>query len=341
MQRCFDLAQKGIRSTKNNPMVGALLVFENRIIGEGFHQKYGGAHAEVEAINSVAESDRNLIEKSTLFVSLEPCCTTGKTGACTDLILKSKIKSVYISASDPNPNVNGKGINILKENGVKVHKGLLEKEGKRLIRKFKTNLKARPYKVIKFAQSLDRFIAGKDGPTSISSNETNILVHQWRTQFDGILIGSNTAVIDNPKLNVRHVDGPAPLRIVIDKSLKTPKTHQLWTDELPTVFVADSEDQSKGNKRIARLNFDEPIWPQLDTFLYEMGICSLLIEGGANTINHMTKFGFWDEARVISSTLKLFEGTKAPLIIGKRISHKIIGTDEIDIIFNNMSVNIR
>jgi diaminohydroxyphosphoribosylaminopyrimidine deaminase / 5-amino-6-(5-phosphoribosylamino)uracil reductase len=316
MQRCFDLAQLGRGVVSPNPMVGALLVYDGRIIGEGWHQKYGQAHAEVNAINSVKPENQAFISKSTLFCSLEPCTHFGKTPPCVDLVLKHKIPKVVIANTDPNPLVAGKSIEKLRNAGVEVISGVLEAEGKRLNAAFFKWIKHKtPYIILKWAQSQDGFISKKGEQTSISNPYTSRLVHQWRSECDAILVGTNTALIDNPRLDIRFASGgKSPLRIAIDLQGKIPMNAHLLDDSLNTWIFGKAR---KGN--FSKTNFIETQSENLITDLLEnlflQGKAILLVEGGAHLLNQFIKQGNWDEARIIENTQNISEGIFAPKLI--------------------------
>jgi len=336
MSRCLDLAKLGGKAVKQNPKVGAVIVYNNRIIGEGYHQKYGSHHAEVNAVNSVKPEDKHLIAESEIYVSLEPCCIVSKTPACTDLIIRSGIKKVFVGCLDPNPKVAGRGLNILKEHGIEVSSGILEEACKNMIRPFKTHiLKKRPYVILKFAQSADGYISKKEAQTSISGAQSQILNHKWRTEIDGILIGTNTAVIDNPKLTSRAFPGDNPIRLVIDKQERIPKTHHLLSDNGHTVIFSNNAQyklQSNTNKITQAIDLENEIEGILN-YCFNSGINLLLIEGGRQVINSFVKSGLWDECRVIKAPILLGEGVKAPIIEMQLQDRYRLGEDEVFIGF--------
>lgn len=339
IRRCFELAKKAGKNVKSNPQVGAVIVHKSRIIGEGYHQEYGAAHAEVNAIKSVSLEDQKLLSESTLYVSLEPCCIHRKTPACTDLILECKIPKVVCATTDPNPEVAGAGMDKLSKAGIIVKQHILEEEGEILIRPFKRHLAKRPYIIVKFAQSQDHFISAKEKQSKISNQYTDHLVHKWRSEADGILIGTNTAIIDDPMLNNRLYSGSSPKRIIIDRSLKIPKSHKLWTDQYESYFISESESSKEKNKEVIQMNFDDKFWDNLLEKCFDLGVYRLLIEGGTETINTLVKSGNWDEARIITSPIKLESGVKAPILKGKLIESFRVNTDLINIIFKHMYVN--
>lgn len=309
-------------------MVGSVIVFEGEIIGEGYHEFFGGAHAEVNAINSV--DDKSLLSRSTLYVNLEPCSHFGKTPPCAELLISKNIPEVIIGCSDPNPLVSGKGIIMLKEEGIKVSSGILEKESIDLNRRFITFQKqSRPYIILKWAQSRDRYIdilrdeSSRGSQRKISSAETNILVHQWRSEEQAILIGRNTAIKDNPELTVRHTKGRNPVRILIDPSGKVPADSKIFNSATRTVVFGETKSTCE---KIAFRN--------LSTILDWCGkekIISLLVEGGRQTLSHFIDEGFWDEIRVIENDSEIGSGISAPNLPAEAIKKSEIqlGSDTI------------
>lgn len=317
MRLCFDQALKAGKATKSNPKVGAILVYQNKIIGQGYHKKYGEAHAEVNAIASVPKELRQYIPQSKFYVSLEPCCFVGKTPACTNLILENKIKDVRISVRDPFPNVNGKGIAILKSHGVKVTEGILEEEGKQIIKPFiANNIKKRPYVILKVVESKDGFIGKPDEQVWLSNDTSKIMSHKWRSEIDGIMIGTNTALVDNPSLTTRLYPGDHPTRIVFDHRERIPKSHHILSDQHKTVILSEKSDYdlaSVSNKRHIQINRKNTMQEMLEKLL-EIGIYTLMIEGGSKLISSFVKSGSWDECRVIRCPIRLEKGIKSPLI---------------------------
>ncbi len=318
MQRCLELAQKGLGRVKTNPLVGALLVYNDKIIGEGYHEVYGEAHAEVNAIANVKKEHQKLIKDAILYVNLEPCCHHGKTPPCVDLILQHQIKKVVVANVDPNPLVAGQGIEKLRSKGVDVINGVLEKNGKELNKRFFVNfLKKRPFILLKWAESQDGFIATEDRKrTKISADYTKYLVHQWRSEEMAIMVGTNTAQYDNPKLNVRYWAGHNPMRILIDKSCRIDLHNNIFNKEFgdTIVYTAQKMIPDKTNVIAVQIDFDEHLLTNILKDLYKKGIASVLIEGGKQLLESFLKQGLWDEARVIKSKLELQKGIKAPRI---------------------------
>ncbi len=323
MQRCLQLAQLGAGNTAPNPMVGAVLLHNNVIIGEGYHHQYGEAHAEVNCINSVSIENRPLIEKSILYVSLEPCAHFGKTPPCADLIISQKIPTVVIGCTDSYAEVSGKGIEKLKASGVKVITGVLEKKARYLNRRFFTFFeKHRPYIILKWAQSGNAQIANADFSTVKISNEfTNRLVHKWRNEEAAIMVGTNTALYDNPSLTNRYWHGNSPVRIVIDKDLKLPLGHHVFSGETKTIVFNLLKEENAGNVIFKRIAAEKTI-PSILKQLYEMKIQSVLIEGGTKLLQSFIDGGVWDEARVITNQTMIIEnGIAAPVLRNSTTQH--------------------
>ena len=325
-----------------NPMVGAVLVFKDRIIGEGYHKKFGEAHAEVNCINSVAEADKKYIGESTMYVSLEPCAHFGKTPPCADLIIKNKIPNVVIGCRDSFEAVAGKGIERLKAAGTEVVVGILEKECLELNRRFFTfHEKKRPYIILKWAQSNDAMIAALDGARTFISNEfTNRLVHKWRTEEAAILVGTNTALLDDPALTTRLWPGNDPVRLVIDKDLKLPGHLKLFDGTVKTIVFNYVKQAEEENLVYYQLKKEENILTQIATGLYSMNIQSLMVEGGAKLLQSFIDEGLWDEAWVISNEqLIIGNGLNAPVLKSNKLYHeKKIQNDTISF-FRNVAIN--
>ncbi len=326
MNRCLQLAQKGEGFTSPNPMVGAVIVHNDRIIGEGYHRHYGAPHAEVNAIRSV--KDESLLTESTMYVSLEPCSHYGKTPPCADLIIQKKIPHVVIATPDPNPLVSGNGILKMKQAGIDVTVGMMEKEAKEQNRVFFTNqLCNRPYIILKWAQSKDGFIDHQrtslleNAPAKISNALTHTIVHKFRTRVQGIMVGTNTVIMDNPRLTARHWFGNNPTRIVIDRKRKIPTSSFIFDDESPTIVFTESADYpvKKENVKPIYIDFTNDVNEQIMNALYAEGICSVLIEGGARLLNSFINSHLWDEAFVEISQKKLENGVLSPKICGDEI----------------------
>jgi diaminohydroxyphosphoribosylaminopyrimidine deaminase/5-amino-6-(5-phosphoribosylamino)uracil reductase len=322
MNRCIQLAKLGAGNVAPNPLVGAVLEFDNKIIGEGYHQKYGEAHAEVNCINSVKEENKFIIEKSTLYVSLEPCSHYGKTPPCVDIIIKNKIKKVVIGCIDVYKEVAGKGIQKLKDAGIEVISGILEKDCIDLNKRFFTfHQKFRPYIILKWAQSVNGKIAGTLPLLSeeninkriyISNDYSNRLVHKWRSEEAAILVGTRTAMQDDPLLTTRLWAGRNPTRIVIDKELQLSPGLKVFNNEAKTIIYNSKKDSIGENLVYIKLE-NENFLEQLLDSLFEMNIQSVLVEGGAKTLQSFIDNGLWDEGRVITNeNLFIENGIAAP-----------------------------
>lgn len=338
MQRCLDLAVKGLGQVASNPMVGCVIVCDDKIISEGYHQFYGGLHAEPNALKDI---DSDTLKKSILYVNLEPCSHYGKTPPCADLIISKGIKKVVIGNLDSNPLVAGKGVQKLKNAGIEVEYGILNEECRELNKRFFTfHEKKRPYIFFKWAQTQDGFISKTPLPIDkkdnwITGDESKQLVHQWRANEQAILIGYSTALNDNPSLTVRLVKGKNPLRIVLDKNLELPLTLSVFNDEAPTLIVNAIKTEQQHNSTFLKLNF-ENLLPELMSYLFSQNITSLIVEGGTKTINQFIENNLWDEAFVFKNPQLNFEsGIKAPEINLTQASQQYIGADILYTLKNN------
>ena len=335
MKRCLELAQKGIGLVSPNPMVGCVIVYEGQIIGEGFHQKYGEAHAEVNAISSV--KDKSLLNKSTLYVNLEPCAHFGKTSPCDNLIIENKIPKVVIGCVDSFSEVSGKGIEKMKNADIEVIVGILEKESRALNKQFFTfHEKNRPYVILKWAESKDGFIAPNHQNESfwMTSSESKRLVHKWRAEETAILVGRITAEKDNPSLTVREVKGVNPIRIVIDKELKLSTDLNLFDSDAKTLIFNAIKSEEKNSNVFIKTDFNNLVLNILKN-LYKQNIQSVIIEGGSKTLQSFIDENTWDEARIFTTNIKLENGVKSPIIKGKKSSEIQIDTDCLKIIVND------
>ena len=338
MQRCIKLAEKGLGKTFPNPLVGSVIVHQDNIIGEGWHQKAGSSHAEVNAIFNV--QNKEFLSKSTLYVSLEPCNHFGKTPPCSDLIIKNKIPRVVIASTDPNPLVAGEGIEKLKKAGCEVIIGVLKKEADFLNRRFFTfhNLK-RPYVILKWAQTKDNFIApfqkkmGNPEIFWITNNHSKQLVHKWRSEEAAILVGVQTVINDNPKLTTREWTGNNPLRIVIDPNGRTPKDSKLFQDNIPTLFLTKKPIKLFSNKKEQKIISPFSIKNILKE-CYKLNIQSIIIEGGLRTLESFIKDDLWDEARIFKTDKKIKTGIMAPKFLKKSSRSEIYEGDILDVYFN-------
>ncbi|HXD92656.1 MAG TPA: bifunctional diaminohydroxyphosphoribosylaminopyrimidine deaminase/5-amino-6-(5-phosphoribosylamino)uracil reductase RibD [Bacteroidia bacterium] len=332
MQRCLELAAKGLGSVAPNPMVGCVIVHNNVIIGEGYHQKYGEAHAEVNAIASVV--NKNLLAESTVYVNLEPCSHYGKTPPCSDLLIEHKIKRVVVACLDTNPLVAGKGIEKLRNAGIEVFTGVLEKEAYELNKRFFTyHEKKRPYIILKWAQTKDNFIS-KFPPfireeNWITNNESKKLVHTWRAQEQAILVGTTTALLDNPALTVRLTEGKSPIRILIDKELKVPFINPIFSNAAETIVITEKKEVSVNNVTYHQIDFTKEITPQILNYLYDKKVTSVIIEGGRHTLQSFIDRGLWDEARIFTGNKYFQSGIKAPVINKSKSNSQMIGDDEL------------
>lgn len=317
MHRCLQLALMGRHGAAPNPLVGSVLVHQDRIIGEGWHSKYGEAHAEVNCLSSVKPEDRHLVEKSTLYVSLEPCAHFGKTPPCANLIKEHHIPRVVVGCRDPFAQVNGKGIEILREAGVEVTVGVLEQECRELNKRFFLfHTEHRPYVVLKWAQTADGKIANEDySRVFISNAQTNRLVHQWRSEEMSILAGTNTALFDDPELTTRLWPGPQPVRLVVDRNLRLPTSLKLFNGAVKTIVFNLHRHGEKGNLHWYQITGDVSLVHQVLNALYQLKIQSVLVEGGALLLQSFIDEGLWDEARIITNeNLVLGPGLPAPVL---------------------------
>ncbi len=334
MQRCFELAIQGLGKVQPNPMVGSVIVYEDEIIGEGYHEIYGFEHAEVNAINSVLNkypNSKELLSKSTLYVNLEPCSHFGKTPPCADLIIKHAIPRVVISNIDPFGSVNGKGVEKLKKAGVTVVVDVLKEEGYKLNKRFFTyHTLQRPYVILKWAESEDRFISiAENTRTNISGERAKILNHKWRSEEQAILVGTKTVLVDNPILTVRDWVGNNPVRVIIDKDLKLAKELNIFNADSKTIIFNNSKTERDDNIQYIQIDFYGLV-PQFILYqLYLMEIQSLIVEGGAYTINEFIQYGLWDEIRVLRSKQILGKGITAPVIEGRLDSREDLEEDEL------------
>ncbi|WP_460672951.1 bifunctional diaminohydroxyphosphoribosylaminopyrimidine deaminase/5-amino-6-(5-phosphoribosylamino)uracil reductase RibD [Larkinella ripae] len=329
MARALQLARLGRGHVSPNPMVGCVIVHNQRIIGEGWHRQYGGPHAEVNAVRSVA--DESLLPESTVYVTLEPCSHFGKTPPCADLLIEKKVRKVIVCNDDPNPLVAGQGLAKLRAAGIAVETGLLAAEGRDLNRRFFTFIeRQRPYLILKWAETADGFMApGNLRPIPISGLLSRQLVHHWRTEEDAFLIGTNTARYDNPQLNVRLWSGRNPVRIVIDKHLTLPPSLHLFDGSQPTLVYSTvpPKVEKSGLITSVALNPDADFLEQLFADLYERKIQSVVAEGGAVLLESLLARGLWDEIRVFKSRNVLGEGLAAPKIRGRLMESERIGDD--------------
>jgi diaminohydroxyphosphoribosylaminopyrimidine deaminase / 5-amino-6-(5-phosphoribosylamino)uracil reductase len=331
MNRCLQLAESGAGAVAPNPMVGAVLVYEDRVIGEGYHEIYGGPHAEVNCIASVSEKDEQHIPKATMYVSLEPCAHFGKTPPCTDLIIKNKIPKVVIGSRDPFKEVDGKGIEKLKAAGIVVELGILEKECIALNKRFFTfHQQKRPYIILKWAQSADGMIAGSGSERLLISNDySNRLVHKWRSEEASILVGTNTALLDNPELTTRLWPGKSPMRLVLDMNLCLPGSLKLFDGTQQTIIFNIIKEGEESNLHYYKIDGSADINRQICTALFKLKIQSVIVEGGARLLQSFVDADLWDEARVITNqNLFITNGLTAPVLKKYSSSEKIDSTSD-------------
>ena len=333
MQRALDLAQLSIGAVSPNPMVGCVIVHHNKIIGEGRHERYGAAHAEVNAVASV--DDPLLLSDSTVYVNLEPCSHFGKTPPCADMLVKHRVKKVVIANIDPNPLVSGKGIEKLKAARIEVVTGILETQGRELNKRFFTFMeKKRPYLILKWAETSDGFIARENFDSKWISNEhSRKLVHKWRSEEDAVLVGTGTALHDNPALTVRDWAGRNPVRIVIDRFGKLPQTLALFDGSQQTICYTAHRDESAKNLEVVKLPETDFITAMLND-LFKRNVQSVIIEGGATTLSQFLKERLWDEARIFTSPEQFGSGIAAPKFTGNLMSRESVFTDTLAIYRN-------
>ena len=338
MARAIQLAKSGLGTTYPNPMVGCVIVLQGKIIGEGFTSPYGGPHAEVNAIGSV--KDKSQLKFATLYVTLEPCSHFGKTPPCADEIIQHNIPKVVIGLLDPHEKVAGKGIIRLKDSGCDTVLGVLEEECREHHKRFLTfHKKKRPYIILKWAETQDGFIApdkeerkSNPEPFWITNKTSRQLVHQWRAEEQAILVGTNTVIEDNPRLDVRQWKGKNPLRILLDKSLRIDKEAHVFDGSAPTRVLTENADTTEYQEGIEYevIDFSKPLAKQICNVLFKQNITSLIIEGGAQTLQNFIAENLWDEVRVFTGATYFHKGIKAPEFNGKMISNRTIQTDQLN-----------
>ena len=345
MQRCIDLASLGLGNTAPNPMVGSVIVYDNKIIGEGYHTKSGEPHAEVNAINSV--KDKTLLKKSTLYVNLEPCSHFGKTPPCANLIAELGIPNLIIGTIDTAAHVSGKGVQILRDAGCNVITGVLETEARELNKRFFTfHEKKRPYIILKWAETKDGFIDKKrkddsQKPAWITNELSKKLVHKWRSEEQAILVGTNTVIADNPELTSRNWDGRNPLRVVLDKNLRLSKDHKVFNNKAETLIIANTYNNNqesrdlKKNIGIEFVDYSTEFHAQLFNILYKKNIQAVIIEGVEKVLNSFIKSNNWDEARIFYGNMNFKSGVKAPEIDGKVLKYESLGESKFTFIKNS------
>ncbi len=340
MQRALQLARLGAGAVSTNPMVGCVIVHEGKIIGEGWHQKYGEAHAEVNAINSVY--DKSMLSQSEVYVTLEPCSHFGKTPPCADLLIKYQVKKVYVCNHDPNPLVGGKGIDKLRQSGIEVETGLLESEGRAVNKRFFTFIeKKRPYIILKWAETADGFIAKPNYEAlQISNLLSRRFVHKMRSQEDAVMVGTNTALYDNPKLDTRFWTGKNAIRIVIDKQLTLPENLHLF-DGLQTTICYTNIIGSGNSSTVLEVQLPAKATEQfILQDLYQRKIQSVIIEGGSILLQSFIDLGLYDEAVILKTKKLLGDGITAPKINISTASKENLGDNEIFYLQNIFHISI-
>lgn len=333
MQRCLELASCGAGSVEPNPRVGSVIVYQDRIIGEGYHRQYGGPHAEVNAVASV--ENREQLRQSTLYVNLEPCAHEGKTPPCASMIARLGIPRVVIGTVDPFEQVNGKGIAIMESAGCQVTTGVLEEKSKDINRRFFTfHKEKRPYIILKWAQSADGFIDRErdpqDGswPEWITDEVCRFMVHKWRTEEPGIMVGANTAILDNPQLTARLYPGRQPVRILVDPHLRVPGNLKLFDSSARVIVLNGLKDEEQGHICLRKIDLGR-MPGSLLTALYEEGLQSVIVEGGARLLQTFIDSGKWDEARIFTGPVQFGKGVRAPVSAGRCISESAAGNSRL------------
>jgi diaminohydroxyphosphoribosylaminopyrimidine deaminase/5-amino-6-(5-phosphoribosylamino)uracil reductase len=336
MLRAMDLALLGSGLVSPNPLVGCVITHDGKIIGEGWHKKYGEAHAEVNAVNSV--SDKRMLKESSVYVTLEPCSHFGKTPPCADLLIEHQVKKVVVANLDSNPLVAGEGIRKLRAAGIDVITGVLSKKGRALNKRFFTFVeKHRPYIILKWAETADGFVARKNFDSKwISDEYSRQLVHKWRTEDDAVLVGMRTAQLDNPELNVRNWSGRNPIRIVIDRFLKLNEKIHLFDGSQKTICYNVLKHEEHQNLSLVRID-EENFLQQLIHDLYKKKIQSVIVEGGSQTLQAFIESGLWDEARIFVSAQSFQTGVKAPAIAGVLENHFKVKNDWLKILLSRQT----
>ena len=337
MLRCFTLARRAGKHTKSNPQVGAVLVYKNKIIGEGYHKNLGGPHAEVNCLNNVNPEDRKYISKSTLYVSLEPCCHFGKTPPCTSLIIENRISEVVISTLDPSRKMNGEGVRILLDHGIKVRMGIKEEQGKLLIKPFKVQQKyQRPYIVLKIVKSKDNFIGRQGEQIWLTNPYSDQLTHKWRSEMDGILVGTNTVINDKPSLTTRNYPGENAAKLIIDRNHRIPLANPTLDNSNQLVYISRKFRQGIPTENQIIMDNENDLNSAMKECLTR-GINRLLVEGGSTIQKSFYDQGLWDEARVISTPRVLHEGIKSIDVQGYLIDQVTLLDNDVKYISRQIS----
>lgn len=318
IRRCFSLARRGSSLVKTNPRVGCVIVHNNTIIGEGYHKVYGEAHAEINALRSVLPSHKALLPESTLYVSLEPCHHSGKTPPCVDAIIKHQIKRVVISCLDPNPLTYGKSVRALRKQNIEVVIDILKDEGEETIKEFLVNQSSRrPFVILKWAQSKDGYISKKGEQTWLSNDMSKWVTHRWRSEIDAILVGTDTAIIDNPRLDNRRGFDRSPKRVLLDRQNRVPPDRHIISDAVPTIIFTCKDDYESYGNEVILLPQESWSWDTIWSRLLEMNIGSVMVEGGKKILASLIEEKKWDEARIIHTSAILEAGIKAPSLSGR------------------------
>lgn len=332
MRRCLQLARNGARHVAPNPIVGAVLVQGERVLAEGWHHSYGGPHAEVECLRAFGEGQ--VPPDAVMYVNLEPCSHHGKTPPCVDLLISRGVKKLVVGCEDPNPLVKGKGFARAREAGSEVTTDVLRDEGRWLNRRFFHSIEQRrPYVILKWARSADGFIDDHGKTARISSPETDVLVHRWRSEEQAIMAGSRTVINDDPSLTVRHVQGRNPLRVVIDRKNLTASTSRVFDGSAPALLITATQRSDVSIEQHVIGTNDDPIDAVLEE-LQRRTMRSVIVEGGAELLGHFLSRGSWDEARVITATTHFGSGTAAPTLDLHPARTMMNGTDRIDLFLN-------
>ena len=344
IKRCLELAAIASGNVSPNPMVGCVIVVGNIIIGEGYHQKFGQAHAEPNAIKSVfnkyGPEAESLLKKATAYVNLEPCAHFGKTPPCADLFVKHQLKKVVIGNRDPFSGVNGKGVEKLENAGIEVISGVLDGDCRFFNRRFFTRIqRQRPFIILKWAQTANGYFATTDGHQKwISGGLAKRIAHKWRTEEDAILIGKQTAIMDNPQLTSREWPGRNPIRLVIDKNLQVPYNNHIFNEQAKTIIFNEVKTDVIGNVHYIQMEDMQFYLPQKIAFqLYLMDIQSVIVEGGANILKQFLNANLWDEARIFTSKISWNDGISSPVINGSLAEEIQVGKDKLSIYINKIS----
>lgn len=315
IDRCFQIAKIAYGSVSPNPAVGACIVHKDTIIGEGWHREFGGPHAEINAFSSVSLAQNHLIEDSTLFISLEPCFHVGKTPPCVDKILESGIRKVVIGMIDPNPKVKGKSVNKMREAGITVEIVPPTQESWNFYNGFlTTHLKKRPFIALKYAETADGYLGLPDRQVWLSNIYLKRLTHKWRSEYDAIMVGTNTAALDNPDLTNRHYFGNSPLRVILDRTLRIPKSHNIYNGQVPTLIFTEVDPPpfGKNNLEYLTISFDDNFEMNVLECLLNKGVQTLMIEGGGTLLKNFIEKNLWDEISVFKTDKSLTNGIPSP-----------------------------